>query len=202
MRKVYLAGPEVFLPDAQSVADAKRKLCASYGFIGVSPVDNAIDVSRLQKRAAGFEISKLNENTIRDCQLLIANLTPFRSPSADVGTAYELGFARGLGLPVFGYTNVAGGFLARTREYLADCVRERPSGQFEDSHQMVMEDFDLTDNLMLDGAVHADGSEIVVNPAPTATRFTDLAGFEECLRRAARHFEGGRREPSRAGRSA
>ena len=120
MHRAYLAGPEVFLPDVRAVTDAKHKLCAAYSFVGVSPVDNAIDISALEKRAAGMAISEANENMIRSCQLVIANLTPFRGPSADVGTAYELGFARGLGLPVFGYTNVADGFLDRTRTFLGD----------------------------------------------------------------------------------
>src|SRR5262245_47669063 len=37
--RIYLAGPDVFLPDAAAVLAAKRKLCADYGFVGVAPVD-------------------------------------------------------------------------------------------------------------------------------------------------------------------
>src|ERR1700681_299298 len=97
--RIYLAGPDVFLPDAAALAADKRKLCADYGFIGVAPTDSKTDLSGLSKHAAAIEISADNEATIRSCDLLIANLTPFRGPSADVGTAYELGFARALGKP-------------------------------------------------------------------------------------------------------
>ena len=107
-RRVYLAGPDVFLPNALAFAAAKRELCAKHGFIGVSPFDNEIKPSLLPKHEAALRISVANEDMIRTCGLMIANMTPFRGPSADVGTAYEMGFARALGLPVFAYTNVAG----------------------------------------------------------------------------------------------
>ena len=32
--KIYLAGPEVFLPDAVQIGQAKKRLCAAYGFEG------------------------------------------------------------------------------------------------------------------------------------------------------------------------
>ena len=192
--RIYLAGPEVFLPNPGSVAEAKRKLCESHGFTGVSPLDNEIDLSRLSKREAALRISTANEETIRGCQLLIANLTPFRGPSADVGTAYEMGFARALGLPVFGYTNCGGSLLERMRRQPDNRVSVLASGRVEDSYHMAIEDFDLSDNLMLECAILGSGSKVIVSPTSVERRYTDLAGFEACLRRAAKqvsvvHFE-------------
>ena len=40
-----------------------------------------------------------------ECDAGIANLTPFRGPSMDVGTAFELGYLYGNAKPVFGYSN-------------------------------------------------------------------------------------------------
>src|SRR3954471_17847562 len=37
--RVYLAGPDVFLRDPLTAAAAKKQLCASYGFVGVFPLD-------------------------------------------------------------------------------------------------------------------------------------------------------------------
>src|SRR5262249_11803506 len=186
--RIYLAGPDVFLADPTSVFAAKRRLCTDYGFVGVPPVDDATDLSTLSKRDAVLRISAHNETLIRTCNLLIANLTPFRGPSADVGTAYELGFARALGLPVFAYSNVAGNLLERTHRHLGAQVRPRGGGGLEDTDGMLLEDFDRVDNLMLDGAVEASGAYIVVTPTPADRRFVDLAGFEACLKLAARHF--------------
>jgi nucleoside 2-deoxyribosyltransferase len=190
--RIYLAGPDVFLPDAATLFTAKRQLCADYGFVGVAPVDSETDLSMLPKRAAALQISADNEDLIRSCDLLIANLTPFRGPSADVGTAYEIGFARALGLPVHGYSNVAGNLLERTRAALEEQIKERPAGGFEDADRMLIEDFDGTDNLMLDGAVEASGTQIVINPVLADRRFVDLAGFEACLKLAAEQFSVGK----------
>jgi nucleoside 2-deoxyribosyltransferase len=184
--RVYLAGPDVFLSDAAALARAKQDLCARYGFVGVSPVDNDVAVMTLAKHEAAQRLSAALEAMIRGCDLLIANLTPFRGPSADVGTVYEMGYARALGLPLYAYTNVGGTLLERTRQALGEAVRTRPSGEFEDCHRMVIEDFDWIDNLMLVGAVEAGGSQVVVNPTPEERCFTDLGGFEKCLRLAAR----------------
>jgi nucleoside 2-deoxyribosyltransferase len=189
--RIYLAGPDVFLANAAEIADAKRGLCDRYDFIGVSPLDNEIDIAGLSKHDAALRISAANETMIRHCDLLIANMTPFRSPSADVGTAYEMGFARALGMPVFGYTNVAGNLLERTRQELGKSIVERAPGQIEDSFNMVIENFDCIDNLMLVGAVEGSGAEIVVNAVAEERRFTDLAAFEECLKLAARHRSSG-----------
>jgi nucleoside 2-deoxyribosyltransferase len=182
--RIYLAGPDVFLPGARALAEAKQALCRTHGFVGISPVDNELDVTRLGKHDTALAIALANEKAIRNCHLLIANLTPFRGPSADVGTVYELGFARALGLPVFGYTNVGENLLERVRQD-PGTVRQRASGEFEDADGMAIEDFDCFDNLMLAGAL-TDGPEIVVTSTPRAQRFSDLRGFEACLQLAAR----------------
>src|ERR687885_1731232 len=42
--KLYLAGPEVFLPDPVEHAEQQRALCEQYGFTPLHPVDNGPDV--------------------------------------------------------------------------------------------------------------------------------------------------------------
>ena len=104
--RVYLAGPEVFLPDP---IEAGRKKCAvaeRYGVAGLYPLDAALDLTGLSKVEAARRISAANESLMREADALIANLTPFRGVSMDSGTAFEVGFMRALGRPVFGYTNV------------------------------------------------------------------------------------------------
>jgi hypothetical protein len=59
--------------------------------------------------------------------------------------------------------------------------RER-QGRVEDRGHMAVEDFDLSDNLMIDGAVYSATGFRVVLPRKSKTEYyTDLEGFEACL---------------------
>ena len=45
--KIYLAGPDVFLPDAIEIGRRKADICARHGLTGLYPLDN---VSRPVRR--------------------------------------------------------------------------------------------------------------------------------------------------------
>lgn len=158
-RTVYLAGPEVFLPDAAGIGLAKRDVCERHGLVGHFPLDAAATGSRAIYAAC--------LSAMRACDAVVANLTPFRGPSADPGTAFELGFVAALERPIFGYSNVSGELKARV---VAD--------------GLAVEDFGLFDNLMLAEALAATGG--VVQPdAPVEDPMRDLAAFTACVARAA-----------------
>ena len=38
VRRLYLAGPDVFAPDARALGDRRRALCAKWGFEGLFPL--------------------------------------------------------------------------------------------------------------------------------------------------------------------
>lgn len=184
--RAYLAGPEVFLPNAVEIGAAKKATCAKYGIEGVYPLDSGADVTGSDKALIAFRISQANEALIRGCELVIANMTPFRGPSADVGTAYEMGFARGCGLRVFAYTNTMWKYTERMRWSLGPNPRENAAGDLLDEEGMFVEGFGLWDNLMLDGAVLGSGSEVVWHPSQDRGRFHKLDGFEACVAKAAK----------------
>lgn len=101
--RVYLAGPEVFLPRAEAlqIAEEKKAICAHLGLFGVFPFDLApAPVVEGTGRSLAEAIADKDESLVRSCDAVLANLSPFRGPSADVGTTYELGYARGLGKEV------------------------------------------------------------------------------------------------------
>jgi nucleoside 2-deoxyribosyltransferase len=184
LKRVYLAGPDVFLQNAKEIGEHKKALCREYGFEGVFPLDNEVDVNGKSPREIGLCISGINEQLIKTCDLIIANLTPFRSPSADVGTAYEIGFAHALGKKVFAYTNVSEPFTQRTIKTLNGKITRASDGKLRDANGMFIEEMDLTDNLMLDGCIHASSKRLVVEQATDGQLFTYLVGFEKCLRAA------------------
>jgi nucleoside 2-deoxyribosyltransferase len=185
--RVYLAGPEVFLPNAIEIGERKKTLCKDYGFEGVFPTDAILDVKNKSRRS-GLCISATNESLIKSCKLIIANLTPFRGPSADVGTAYELGFGHGIGLTVFAYTNVAALFTERTVSWLNNSVTRNKDGKLRDTNEMVVEEWGLIDNLMLDGCISKSGGVFVIENARKDEVYTDLSGFRKCLMHAKTAF--------------
>jgi nucleoside 2-deoxyribosyltransferase len=185
-KSVYLAGPEVFLSNAKEVGERKKQLCQKYGFIGVFPLDKEVDTKGKNPKEIGYCISAVNEALIKTCDIVIANLTPFRGPSADVGTAYEMGFAHALGKKVFGYTNVVATFTERTKKALSTKINRSSDGRLRDANGMFIEENELVDNLMLDGCVHESTGRLLVVEAPPNEDevFTFLAGFEKCLKMA------------------
>ena len=182
--RVYLAGPEVFLAMSREIGARKRAICARYGLVGLYPADEEhMPDPALPLPEQGVAISRTMERAMRSCDAMIVNLTPFRSPSADVGSAYEMGFMRALGRPVFAYSNDARSYFERVADFCGDALRRRPTGEHEDSDGMAIEPFALHDNLMLAGAV-ADGCLITAAEAP-AERYAALRAFERCVERAA-----------------
>lgn len=182
--RVYLAGPEVFLCEAKAIGERKKALCRKYGLEGVFPIDVEVDAKGKGPREIGLCISDVNESLIKSCDLLIANITPFRGPSADVGTAFEMGFAHALGKKVFAYTNVALPFTERTVKALDGKVNRCSDGKLRDAQGMFIEEVGLTDNLMIDGCVYTNTKLLVVEDAPKDQLFTYLGGFEKCLQAA------------------
>ena len=182
--KIYLAGPDVFLPDAIAIGRRKKELCARYGFEGLFPFDNEVSPD-----AAGERIDKLiyraNEAMIRHADLGICNLTPFRGPNADVGTVFELGLLVGLGKRVFGYTNVADDFLQRCKAADTAVTFDPVAEVWRDANRMTIENFGNADNLMVDNALADHGGYPMVRHRARADAiFDDLTGFEMCLRLA------------------
>lgn len=186
--RVYLAGPDVFLPDAEQCAERKQAICARHGLIGVTPLDDLPDQPAAWAALPEWQrIALRNEQHIRSADALIANLTPFRGPSADVGTAYELGFMRALGRPVFGYSTTAAPFTQRSRNYAMTHGGAIGSagGVWRDADGMLIEQFGLTDNLMLEAAIIGSGGQLIVEEIAPEARWTDRSVFERCVAAAA-----------------
>ena len=188
--RVYLAGPDVFLPDRLQRGAALKAVCARHGLTGVFPLDPLADEPAAWARLAEWRrIALRNEAHIRSADALIANLTPFRGPSADVGTVFELGFMRALGRPVCGWSTTAVPFTARTRALLGAAAVCDAEGVWRDADGMALEAFGCFDNLMIDGAVAAAGGTLEAAELPPARRWSDLAPFERCVRRLAQQMQ-------------
>jgi nucleoside 2-deoxyribosyltransferase len=187
--RVYLAGPDVFLAEPRAWAERKKSVCARFGLTGVSPFDIlAHEPAEWAALPEWRRIAARNEAHIRGCAGVIANLTPFRGPSADVGTVYEVGFARALGLPIFAYATTEVSFTDRT--IFGSDFTQAADGQWFDCHGLVVEQFGLFDNLMIEGGIAGSGGGLVLQTCGDTWR--DLTPFERCVALAAGRLAGQR----------
>lgn len=179
--KIYVAGPEVFLPNAREVMSRKAALCRKYGFEAICPGDLDIPPSDT-KKGFGLAISRVDEEMMDAADGVIANLTPFRGIAADVGTCFELGYMCAQGKLVAAYTNVAAGHHARVVDYYGGAVNKDADGYQRGPDGLSVEDFDMIDNLMMHGGVERRGGPVAVHAAAPDELYTDLTAFEECLK--------------------
>jgi nucleoside 2-deoxyribosyltransferase len=156
---IYLAGPEVFHPAAREIGARKLALCAAHGFAGLFPLEENEAATD-----AAVAIYRRNLARMHAADVIIANLTPFRGPSADPGTVYELGWMIGRGKRALGYSNDPRDLAARVA----------PDG-------LAVEDFGEADNLMLACGLSEGGFPLLRGPALTADPMLDFSMFEACL---------------------
>ncbi|MFC0402280.1 nucleoside 2-deoxyribosyltransferase [Paraburkholderia rhizosphaerae] len=141
-RRVYLAGFDVFRPDAAAHGAYLKALCAERGLTGLYPCDGA-PPDALATRDAARWICDANLALIREADAVLANLNDFRGAGEpDVGTAFEVGFAVALGKPVWGYRSDDKPLIERAAARAQDSVSFCSRG-------FVVEDFGLPVNLML-----------------------------------------------------
>ncbi|WEX77021.1 nucleoside 2-deoxyribosyltransferase [Sinorhizobium numidicum] len=189
-KKVYLAGPEVFLPNAREMLDRKAALAREAGLIPLSPGDLEIPPTN-SKRERAAAISAVDEKMMFEADAIIANLTPFRGIAADTGTSFELGFMCALDKPVFAYTNVARDHTARIIDHFNGAVTPDAEGHLRDPDGLSIENFGLIDNLMLHAGIERRGGSVVIGNAAADALYTDLTAFKECLAIAAERLREG-----------
>lgn len=138
--KIYIAGPDVFRPDAAAWAAAMHTACSARGHEALVPLDGSA------RTAAGIFAS--NVAMIRAADALIANLNAFRGNEPDSGTCFELGVAVALGKRCVGYVAEPGLLHERVARWQGAALQPDPQGWTDRDGQRV-ENFGLPLNLML-----------------------------------------------------
>lgn len=171
--RIYLAGPEVFFPpdEHKAIVGEKKRLLQEYGLEGVDPLDTELAFSDHEaKFRRGHRIYRANRDLMDSCHAIIANLTPFRGISADPGTVFEVGYIIGQGKRAFGFT-------LDSRYY-----RERAGNTPEDGLGHAIEDFEMRDNLMIEGGIYSSGGQLFVADQPGEHRFFSAELFRRCVK--------------------
>lgn len=154
MKKIYLAGPDVFKPNALKYGEELKGVCQKHGFIGLFPLDNEIKTDGLSSQQIAVKIQKANIELIKSCDGVVANLCSFRGCEPDSGTVWEVGFATGLGKKVLGYTDD----LRSLKEKTIEILKLEKNSKY-DNKDLFIEDFSLSHNLMFADIICCDSFE-------------------------------------------
>ncbi len=185
---IYLAGPEVFLPDPIAAGAAKKAKISElnqqndwpFTLVGLYPMDNEIENFK-PDFTTGIAIYKANIALMQKANFVTANMVRFRGPSMDVGTAFEMGYMGGLNKPVFAYYDAkpfygeheqAGIYKDRVQKFYPVSKLQPHTDAFGQS----IEDFQMADNLMMIGVLES-GSGVIAD------------SFEQAVMQIADHIQ-------------
>ncbi|RTZ43353.1 nucleoside 2-deoxyribosyltransferase [Candidimonas sp. SYP-B2681] len=148
MKKIYLAGFDVFRPDAQQYGEQLKTLCEKYGFQGLYPLDNSPPRNLTSLDLARW-IYRSNIALIEQSDILMANMNAFRGAEPDSGTVFEVGYATALNKSVWVYTDQERSLVAQHAVHKAPGTRS-----YVDNQGYTVEDFGLNLNLMIACSAH------------------------------------------------
>jgi nucleoside 2-deoxyribosyltransferase len=169
---IYLAGPEVFLPDPIGAGIAKKAAINRlnedndwpFTLVGLYPMDNEVE-NFCPDHKTGIEIYHANISLMDKAHFITANMVRFRGPSMDVGTAFEMGYMAGVNKPVFAYYD-AKPFYGNHEQpslYADRVAKYYPISTDEpglDVHGQSIENFQMEDNLMMIGSLETGEHKI------------------------------------------
>jgi nucleoside 2-deoxyribosyltransferase len=142
--RVYLAGPAVFRSDATSYGEALKAKCERAGLAGCFPLD--IVGEQTSARRLAQSIHRANIKLIDSACAIVADISPFRGPNMDPGTAWEIGYGVAKGLRIFAWSADRADILTRTRR--AEGLGAG-SDRAVDQDGLNIENFGLIENLMI-----------------------------------------------------
>lgn len=171
-RRVFLAGPDVLRADATAAINWMAALCGAHGLEPVFPAPLPLDVDADALTETAQDCFAQTLDRLRGCDGLVANMTPFRGPSLDVGTAFLLGQALAIGLPVVGYTRDPCEYVDRVLAFYRGRL-SREGALWRDPDGRVIEDLGQTDNHLVTGAVRVIARDL--DQALLAFKSLDMA---------------------------
>ena len=169
---IYLAGPEVFLPDPIGAGVSKKATIERlntlhdwpFNLVGLYPMDNEI-ADFAPDFKTGIKIYRANLDLMDKADFITANMVRFRGPSMDVGTAFEMGYMSGLNKAIFAYYDAKPFYGAdETPGLYADRVAKyypiSADNPGFDTHGQSIENFNMQDNLMMIGSLETGEGKI------------------------------------------
>jgi nucleoside 2-deoxyribosyltransferase len=146
--RIYLAGPDLFQDLSEAARQGRQDAAARFGFEAWSPGGDAEAHLPADPQEKALAISRGNRAAMDHAQALVANITPFRGPHMDAGTAFEIGYFAAQGKPIVAYTSASGTLADRVRQWSGVAATAEA-----DHAGNLIEDFGWHDNLMVEGVI-------------------------------------------------
>lgn len=143
---IYFAGPYIFRPDATQIIGTMRSTCIKHGLSALIPTDNDIPPDMTPHEQAD-DIRAKNYDMVTRADIVIAEISPLRGPNMDPGTAAEIGYAHALKKTVLLWTHDTRTLCQRVTSLSQ--TTQTPTGLREKDTGLLVENFDLTENLMI-----------------------------------------------------
>jgi len=142
--RVYLSTFERYDNDAKTKLDEMKKICDKYGFIAISPLDDAPMLDRVESDDV-YEMAYNQfdhyQQHVRNCDLILANLNDFHGLEPNDDVSFECGMAFQLGKKCFGYVK-------QNKPMIELVPNKGKEFEYRDANDMNVEDFESPLNLM------------------------------------------------------
>ncbi|WP_059003155.1 nucleoside 2-deoxyribosyltransferase [Bittarella massiliensis (ex Durand et al. 2017)] len=100
--KVYIAGPECFFPNSEEIFAANKAICEELGFEPSVAADYDFSGCKTKQDTAKVIFEK-NIESIKNCDLIVADMNNFRGWEPDSGTSFEIGVGYIWGKKIYVY---------------------------------------------------------------------------------------------------
>ncbi len=165
-KRIYLAGPEVFLPNALEVFAFRKSILEKLGFTAYSPFDGEVTLEGKRDQTLAKRIFEENCKLIRGVDLVLANCNFFRGASIDDGTAFEIGYAFQQKKRIYGYRESSLPLHLDSENRIKTSLHS--SGYRIDSEGYLLnENFGNRINLMLEYSIQESGGILVIGSFET-----------------------------------
>src|SRR3546814_15438984 len=101
IRSLYLAGPDVFRPDARERGRELKALCAQFGIEGLFPLDQDVPAHLVDPGEQAAWIYRATIALLERADPVLSNLAFFRGPAQESGAGFEVVSERAKGNQAF-----------------------------------------------------------------------------------------------------
>ena len=140
---ILLAGPQRWDNDAADKYAAMKAICEARGLVALTPMDPLPGEAEATGDAYvdAYRQFRRNQQHVRDCDLILADLNDFHGWEPDADTSFECGMAVQLGKKAYGY-------MADTTRMIDRVPNFGPDHEFRDHCGCNAENFNYPINLM------------------------------------------------------